>query len=242
MSLLIRIIITSILSLFLLSCNFDINANAGRKGNGNVTTEERITAGTFTKIKAAQGLKVKLIQNNTTLVQVTADENLQELILTEIKNNVLHIHCKSQIGFANSKIVTVTVPSISSITASSGCNVVADSPINADKLHLSASSGSAIALDLSTNTLNCSTTSGSLLNVSGQSKTLNASASSGSALKAKALHTESAQVTASSGASLNVKATKALVAKASSGASIRYYGTPESVALEKNSGGGISSY
>lgn len=242
MALLIRIITTTILSLALLSCNFDkhLNTNAGTDGNGNVTVEERIRNKHFTKINAAQGLNVNLSQGETTLVTVTTDANLQDLILTEIKDDVLHIHCKSKIRLANAKTIDVQLKALNAISTSSGSSVKTNATIVTDSLNIKTSSGSLVQLDITANSLHCKSSSGSLLKISGNAKSITAKTSSGSALKAQALKTEQAHVTASSGSSLKVNATTQLTAKASSGASIRYSGSPSLIEKEKSSGASIN--
>jgi len=49
MSILARIIAASIVSIFMTSCNFDINLGPGVSGDGNVTIEERNISNEFNK-------------------------------------------------------------------------------------------------------------------------------------------------------------------------------------------------
>lgn len=85
MSTLIKIIVTSILSLSLFSCNF----NMGVKGNGNVITKERMVADSFDHIEVCRGLDVYLTQNQTESLSVQADENLQDLIIRNVEGTTL---------------------------------------------------------------------------------------------------------------------------------------------------------
>ncbi|WP_042244771.1 head GIN domain-containing protein [Jejuia pallidilutea] len=240
MATLIRIIVTSILSLLFLSCNFNMNWNSGVKGNGNVVMETRTINQSFSKIKASEGLNVYVTQGNSENITVEADENLQALILTEVNDGVLKIHCKEQIGRASSKKINVTFKSISAITSTSGSSVHATNTITSDKLVLKSSSGSTMKVQVETNDLTCDSSSGSSLKVSGETISLTAEASSGSNIKAGDLKAESSEVSASSGANLTVNTSKALVAKASSGASVKYYGNPEMLDTNKSSGGSVS--
>ncbi len=41
MTTLVKIIVATLISLSLFSCNFDMNLNNGVRGNGNVTVEQR---------------------------------------------------------------------------------------------------------------------------------------------------------------------------------------------------------
>ncbi len=240
MTTLIRIIVTSILSLLMFSCNFNMNWNSGVKGNGNVVMETRTVNEPFSEIKASEGLSVYLTQGNSESITVEADENLQELILTEVKDGVLKIHCKEQIGKASSKKVNVNFKTISGITSTSGSSVHSTNVIAADNLKLKSSSGSSMKVKVEANDLTCDSSSGSSLKVSGETVSLSADASSGSTIKAGDLKAESSEVSASSGANLTVNTSKALIAKASSGASVKYYGNPEMLDTDKSSGGSVS--
>ena len=240
MTTLIRIVVTSILSLLLFSCNFNMNWNSGVKGNGNVVMETRTVNASFSKIKASEGLSVYLTQGSSEGITVEADENLQELIITEVIDGVLKIHCKEQIGKASSKKVNVNFKSVSGITSTSGSSVLATNVITTDNLKLKSSSGSSMRVKVNTNDLTCDSSSGSSLKVSGNTISLTAEASSGSTIKAGDLKAESSEASASSGANLTVNTSKALIAKASSGASVKYYGNPEMLDTDKSSGGSVS--
>lgn len=240
MTTLIRIIVTSILSLLLFSCNLNMNWTSGVKGNGNVVLETRTVNAPFSKIKATEGLNVYLTQSSKTSITVEADENLQALILTEIKDGVLKIHCKEQIGKASSKKINVNCKSLDAITSTSGSSIHSTNTISSNKLLLKSSSGSNMQVNVDTNDLSCDASSGSSLKVSGKTVNLNAEASSGSTIKGGDLVAESSDVSASSGANLTINTSKALIANASSGASVNYYGNPELLDTDKSSGGSVN--
>ncbi|WJJ97790.1 head GIN domain-containing protein [Algibacter luteus] len=239
MTTLIKFIVATVLSLMLLSCNFDMNLNSGVRGNGNVITTDRNISASFTSLKATEGLDVYLTQSNTESISVEADENLHDLILTEVEDGVLRIHTKENIGRASSKRVNVSFKDISSITSTSGSDVYSTNTITAERLDLKSTSGSDMTLDVNTSILNCKSTSGSDLRLSGKTIKLYAEATSGSDIKAADLSAESSEVKATSGADITVNTSKALTARATSGGDIRYYGNPETVDKSDSSSGSI---
>lgn len=239
MTTLIKFIVATVLSLMLLSCNFDMNLNSGVRGNGNVITTDRNISASFTSLKATEGLDVYLTQSNTESISVEADENLHDLILTEVEDGVLRIHTKENIGRASSKRVNVSFKDISSITSTSGSDVYSTNTISAERLDLKSTSGSDMTLDVNTSILNCKSTSGSDLRLSGKTIKLYAEATSGSDIKAADLSAESSEVKATSGADITVNTSKALTARATSGGDIRYYGNPETVDKSDSSSGSI---
>lgn len=238
MTTLIKIIVTFILSLVLFSCNFDMSV-AGVKGNGQVITTDRPITATFSTVKATEGLNVILTQSDKEHLSVEADENLQELILTEVENDVLKIHTKSRIGKAKAKTVRVSFSEISEIISTSGSDVSSTNTIAAEYLTLKSTSGSDMSLDVETDVLNCKSTSGSDIRLSGKTIKLFAEATSGSDIQAADLMAESSEVKATSGADITVNTSKKLTATASSGANINYYGNPEKVDKNDSASGKI---
>ncbi len=239
MTTLIKFILVLILSLTLFSCNFDINLNPGVKGNGNVVKEQRHINGSFSTIKATEGLDVYLTQSEEESVIVEADENLLELIVVEVVDDILKIHTKTNIGRSKAKKVTVSFKDISSIISTSGSDVYSTNVISAEHLDLKSTSGSDMKLEVETDVLNCKSTSGSDMKLSGKTVKLIAEATSGSDIKAADLIAESSHVKATSGADITVNTSKELTAKATSGGDIKYYGNPEKVDKSNNVSGSI---
>ncbi len=240
MTTLIKILVTSILSLLLFSCNFDINFGPGIKGNGNVQIENRTLNQSFNAIKASQGLDVYLTQGDEESIVIEADENLHNLIKTEVKDNELRIYAEKNIGYASSKKIIVTFKDLSKITSTSGSDVVSTNTIISDNLELNSSSGSDMKLDLNTKILHCNSSSGSDLKLSGKTEKLIAEASSGSDIKAADLIAESSQVKATSGADITVNTAKELTADANSGGDIKYYGNPQIINKTDSHSGSIT--
>lgn len=239
MTTLSKIIVTTVLSLLLFSCNFDLNFGTGVQGDGNVQSEERMVNQPFNAIKASQGLEVYLTQGNDESILIEADENLHELIKTEVKDNVLHIYTKKNIGHASSKKIKITFKDISKITSTSGSDVTSTNTITSEHLELNTSSGSDMKLHVNTTILECHSSSGSDLKLSGNTEKLIANASSGSDIKAGDLIAESSHVKATSGADITVNTLKELTANASSGGYIKYYGNPEVVNKKDSPSGSI---
>ncbi|WP_338731246.1 head GIN domain-containing protein [Mangrovimonas cancribranchiae] len=236
MSTLTKIIVSSILAIFLSSCVFE---NFGVNGNGNVVSKERTLNGTFNEIKVSRGLDVYLTQANSTSIKVQADENLHDIIKTEVKDNVLKIYAKENIASSAAKKIMVNFNNVSKIESTSGSDVFSNNTIQSKELELSATSGSDMELSIETQTLVCDASSGADMELSGKTRSLIAKASSGSEIDTENLSSETAQVKASSGAGVSVNTSKKITASASSGGDITYYGNPEIVEKNDNVSGSI---
>src|SRR5690606_22206391 len=136
MTTLTKIIVTTLLSLLFFSCNFDVNMGPGVNGNGHVVETSRTINAPFDAIKVSEGLNIYVSQNDTETIIVEADENLQDLIITEVVDNVLKIHTKKNIGRASSKKIMVSFKNVSNIVSSSGSNVYSTNKLTANNLEL----------------------------------------------------------------------------------------------------------
>src|SRR4030043_260136 len=87
-------------------------------GDGNVVKKER-TAGSFTGVKVSTGIDVFLSQGDKMSLSVETDENLQEYILTEVRDNVLHVYTDVNIRKAELKRVYVAMKEINYLSTSS---------------------------------------------------------------------------------------------------------------------------
>ncbi|UOB18055.1 head GIN domain-containing protein [Abyssalbus ytuae] len=224
MSTLIKILVTFIISLFLFSCQFDINFGEGVRGNGNVVTDERPVANEFSAIQAAEGLDVYVTQDQKTSIIVEADENIIDLIRTDIEGHVLKIHLKQRVGRVESKKVIVTLPNITRLETSSGADLETTHAIKSDRIELHSSSGSDINVIVNADEVDCSSSSGSDIRVSGTAGIVYASASSGSDIKAGELKAKKVIAKASSGADITVYASEEIESSSSSGGDVHSYG------------------
>lgn len=232
----LKLFILLTLTFSLTSCEFVVG---GIQGNGNVVTEERAVEETIHTVKASNGLEVELTEGVNQLVIVEADENLHDIIETELKNGVLHVKTSKNIRRAKSKKVTVIYNNLEGVEASSGSDVTGMSRVVANNFYLKASSGAHLEMDLLAKELTAQSSSGADIKIKGQARNFGARSSSGSSINAKELKALYANAKASSGADITLNIEKALEAKASSGGDIKYYGEPATVQKNNSSSGSV---
>lgn len=220
------------------SCFFD--NIIGVKGNRNVISEERSIGSDFEIINVKQGINLYLTQGNPTKISVEADENIIDLLITEINNNELNIYFEKNVNQAKARNVYLTTETISKIKASSGASVNSENTLQSASLELDSSSGSTMKIRTTANDIKSESSSGSSIKLYGKCNTFAANSSSGSTINAQELKTVNAKTEASSGASIDVNVTGKLMAKASSGADIDYEGSPETIDKKTSSGGSVS--
>ena len=238
MTTLSKLIIAAILGVALTSCKFDLSFGQVT-GNGDVVEATRDIDEDFDEIRVSRGLDVYLTQGDETNILIEADENLHDLITTEVSNNILKITSEENIGSASAKKIYVTFENISIIKATSGSDVYSENTIKSDELTLITTSGSDMEVKVNVEDLTLESTSGSDLRVSGTTNLLAAKCSSGADIKAGKLEALEAKVSASSGSDVTVNTSKKLIAKASSGGDIKYYGNPEKVETSDGVSGSV---
>ncbi len=228
MTTIVKITIAILLTLFLSSCGFDIRIDgdswgSGKKGNGVVTTEDRSVKEDFTEVTASEGLMVYVTQADEFKIEVEADENIIDLIGTDIKNGRLKIHAIKNIGRAT-KNVYVSLPDVTALKATSGSHLKTQNTIKSDRLEIDGNSGAILAIELDADDVEIDASSGANLEIAGTTDEADFDVSSGGNVNAKELESVLCNAEASSGGNLRIHVTESLVANASSGGNISYSG------------------
>ncbi|UJH67789.1 head GIN domain-containing protein [Allomuricauda sp. SCSIO 65647] len=240
MTTLAKIAIAFLLALFASSCAFDINFGKGKAGNGVVVEESRKVTDDFTEVSAAEGLDVFVTQGDEFRIDVEADENVIDLIATDIRDGKLKIHTIENIGRAT-KNIHVTLPTVTALETSSGADLIVQNRLTADRISLDASSGSDLHAEIEANEVYADASSGADIKVSGTTDRLEADASSGADIRARELMAKKCVADASSGSDISVNVSESLVADANSGADISYTGEAQ-VTAKKSVSGSVHKY
>ncbi|KAF2514229.1 head GIN domain-containing protein [Flavobacterium foetidum] len=232
-----KFIIVTITALLFASCNYNFNAI---EGSGNVTTEKRIVHGDFKNVKVSNAIDVVIEQSDSTEITVEADDNLQNEIITKVENGTLKIECKfSSFRNITMKKVTVKMPIIDKLEASSASTITTKNLITGENISLETSSAATMDVDIESDNISLESSSGSSISAEGKALRIKSSASSGANINADKLLANDVDAHASSGGSVNVHAIVSLKAEASSGGSINYSGSPKTVEKSAKSGGSV---
>jgi hypothetical protein len=238
-TLITQFIIVVLTALLFGSCN-QIGNFKSITGSGNVTTEKRNVQGDFKSVEVSNAIDLVIEQSNTTEITVEADDNLQKEITTTVENGVLVIACKiNNFNSITSKKVTVKMPVIEALEASSASSINTDSVLKGSSLSLVSSSAATIHANVEYETIQLTTNSASNQSIKGKTLHLETSASSGSVIDTAELLANDVIAHSSSASSITVHPIVNLKAEASSGGDIRYNTTPKSIQKKENSGGSI---
>lgn len=209
------------------------------RGNGNVTEEIR-NLEEFDEIEVSLGMNVYITHGSPTSVKVVADNNLHEVIETDVDGDVLKVYVSANIREAREKKVMVTVEDLTKVNVTSGANVFSTNQLEADDIELKATLGSNMTMDLNAENLHVTCSTGSNIVLSGVARESELEGKSGANLKAEALKSERCRMRASGGGNVYASVEQELEAKASSGGNIVYYGEPATADISSSGGGNIN--
>lgn len=207
-------------------------------GNNKIVKKER-EAGRFTGLRVSSGIDVYLSQTDEESIEVEADENLHEYILTEIRDGVLHIYTDVNIREAEMKRVYVTMKDIRSLKTTSAGDIIGETPVKTGELELSASSAGDIKLEVYVKEIGANISSSGDVTLTGEADILNADLSSAGGLNAYGLEVREADVSASSAGDADISVSERLRARSSSAGDINYRGNPKYVDAHSSSAGGV---
>lgn len=210
-------------------------AQEGEK-DGIITEERQLPS--FNAIDAGGALEVILTTGESQKVNVEAEAEIMDKIITEVKNDILYITSKDLKLRKNTEDIKVYVTAVNlhTLTAHGATDINGESLIEAEKFVLDASGASSVKLDLDVSSLRSKISGASDVILSGRAKEHNIHLSGAGSLKAKSLVTEKTDylLEGASDAFLNV--TKSLSGESKGASDVKYIGDPETSLVTKNEG------
>ncbi len=194
------------------------------KGNGNVVKEDRKIE-SFSRIICRNSINLYLTQGEEEKITIEADDNLMELIITEVKDQSLEIYLTKTVKEAKKLNVYVTFKTISMLQNSGATTTHSQNKIKADNFQLNTSGASDVKLDLEVNNLVCDISGASVVKLKGSANLMNVEVSGASDFSAGELVAQTCNVSASGASNAFVTAIKAIEMDESGVSNISYSGT-----------------
>jgi hypothetical protein len=189
------------------------------KGSGNVITISRPLSG-FTGIDAGGAVEVIVTAQEDFKVEVEADDNVVEHIVTTISDGILRIHMEDEYSYSETTVrIRVSMPDIKLLDISGASNAKV-AKVKSDDLVIGVSGASKVTME-------------------GSSKRLVGEVSGASSLSAEKLSAENVMIEASGASNGYVTATQSLTAEASGASTIYYSGTPKNLTEETSGASSI---
>jgi hypothetical protein len=208
-------------------------------GNGEVVEDTRDISG-FTGIHLSSGIDVLLSEGNEFKVVVEADENLVDVIKTELRGSTLVVGTDNvSIRKAKSKKVHITIPKLEMLKISSAGDLDGQTPFHCENLRIDISSAGDLVLEVDASSIDLDISSSGDARLSGKSGEFNVSLSSAGDLHAFDLVAGKVDVSVSSAGDARVHATEEISMSASSAGDIHYMGDARVVHSKSSSAGSI---
>jgi len=198
----------------------------GVDGNGKVVKETRDVS-SFDAIKIGGAFEVYLSQGSSEGLEVEADENLLDLIRTEVRGGTLVIDTKENIRNSKEMNLYITFKDLEKLDLSGAVEVKSKGKLKFDDLTIDGSGASEITLELEADKLECDFSGASEIELSGKAKYCSIDNSGASELDAYDFVVGEYNIEISGAGDAKIHCTDVLTARISGAASIRYQGDPK---------------
>jgi hypothetical protein len=219
------LVIASVLLSTLSSCH-GIFGGEHIHGDGNVVSESR-SVSEFKGVDVSGGLVVIVKQDSITSVKVEIDKNLQEYIITEVKDGILEIYQENNTSLESTKGIKIYVnnPTFKSFEATGATEIKGEGKISGtEEIHLHVTGASKIDLDIKAPKVSGEISGASTLKLTGETKDFIVDANGASHAKCFDLMTENVEAELSGASSADVFASVKISGKASGASHLSYKG------------------
>jgi len=220
------------------SCSYAFN---GIKGDGNVVKEKRDVS-SFSGIDVGGAFKVFLTQGSTEKLEVEADENLLEIITTEVKAGTLYISTKKDINDSEALNIYITFKELHEMEVSGACQLSGEDKFTFTDLEMDCSGASDIELKLIANSLELDCSGASNITLFGSVPKVEMDVSGASHFDAYDLEVENYEIEVSGAAGAKIFVTGELSAEVSGAAHLKYKGDARITHHDVSGAGSMKKY
>jgi hypothetical protein len=139
------------------------------RGSG-MSIDKKYDVSDFHGIKVSSGFDVILIQGNSELLTLTAQENLFDYITVKVDNGILNIYARNNIMATQPLKARITFRSIDELNVSGGGDVVSETPINVGELGVYISGGGDFSSVINSGEVKCHISGGGDAEIKGNIK------------------------------------------------------------------------
>jgi hypothetical protein len=215
------LILTAVVSITTFSsCRFNC-----KRGSGKVVTENRKVSD-FTKVDISGGYKVRLVQDSSLNVSISADDNLMKYIQTGVSGGKLRIKSKKNLCSSGEITLTIGVRNLEEIDASGAVEVSSNSRINTGDLHFDLSGATKIDMDINAKNVSTDGSGATQIYLKGQAASHNIELSGTGKVEALDFVVGKYSIETSGASHCKINALTSLDVNTSGASEIEYRGTP----------------
>jgi hypothetical protein len=232
------VILLSVTLMFNSGCSYALNSITG---NGNVIKQTRDLP-SFSSIEVGGAFKVFLLQGDKESVIVEADENLMEIIITEVRGNNLVITTSEDIRNPEALNIYLTFKTLDRMEISGACELSCDDRLKFGNLDLECSGASDVTLKMSAEALKLDFSGASQVDLFGNADEVNLDLSGASDLDAIDLEANKYNADISGAANARIFVKNELTTDVSGASSLRYKGEPSIVNNDISGAASVKKY
>ena len=226
------------ISLFLSSC---LGCMDGVSGNGNVISESR-SIDDFISIDVGGAFEVELIQGDAVALLLEADENLMDIITTEVHNGRLEVKTMRPVYRSRQLKATITVKELKDLDLSGAVELWSKGQLSVDHLTLDGSGATEIEMGLDAKKITIGISGAGELDLWGKAEAMDVEISGAADIDAVDLEVVDCRIRISGAGEANVNVSGVLDAELSGAATLRYAGDPSSISQRTSGASSIKRY
>lgn len=228
--------------LILTTANAQWWSNEKIKGNGEMVTKTRST-GSYDAVQLVGSMNVELIAGSEGNIKVEAESNLQEYILTEVKNGTLKISTEKGVNLHPTEDIKITVPfeSLEEVALTGSGDIWNKDVIKASNFKVQVTGSGDMTLNLDVRDLEGKITGSGDINLKGRSENFECSVTGSGDFEAYDLDAENVEAKVAGSGDIMVNAKQSLTARVSGSGDINYRGNPEKQDFKTFGSGSVTS-
>lgn len=215
-----------------------VNFGGCIEGSGKVQSETREIA-PFSGINVGGSTDVFLTQGETQSLTIQAEDNILELIKTDVKGQELYIGSRKCFNTNKTIKIFITIPVLRDVTISGSCDVKGADSFKCGDLSLKISGSGDITLNVDSDDMDISISGSGDIDLKGNAADMTIRISGSGGLNALDLQTEKITAIISGSGNCKVNTTGDLNAVISGSGDIAYFGTPKSVDASVSGSGSV---
>jgi len=193
----------------------------------------------FDAVEVHGQLRVSLVQTGNYRVQLTADDNILELITSEVDRGRLRVSLDDRVAREVTIEVQLELDVLKSLTGTGGVTLHGPETLRGGRLVHQLGTGARSTLNLEYDEVELGAQMGSVVSLAGRAGTLSADIRNGAILEAGQFEVASAEIACRNGAVASLKVSRKLTARAGQGSVINYSGNPDQTSFTTSRGGQI---
>lgn len=231
-----RLLTAIVCSVVLYSCD-------SIRGSGNIITETR-KINQFNGVKSSGSIDVEVMNDQTQLVKIEADDNVMSYIITKVEDGMLNVYLKHNMSYTDINVkVYVRAPVLTRLAVSGSGSLISNETLTADNhIDLKVSGSGNIDVHADAPSITAGVSGSGTMILGGRTKDLECSVSGSGDLKGRDLLSENTVVHVSGSGSANVFASVSINAKVSGSGDVVYSGNPSNPVIHKSGSGSVREF